>query len=763
MSPLAPTSLRWLLVFVAGLAAIKAQRDQAPALLGADDFLVPLHTAPEGADPAAYGVWAMGRSYKASFHDGFVFYPRPGVAHGDHVYPLRYRLRGVSCGGVPVVGLSAAPATEWSATRFSLRWPGITETYDVRPQGVEQSFVLAAPPALAGDLRIVGSFDTELRATPVEGAHTALVFHDAEGQPLVRYGEATAIDARGRRQPVMTSFDGQQVTLQVDGAWLQQAAYPVVVDPLTTRIVLNRSMTFFDRYWEVRLVQNPSTGQTMLIYGQSFGTSDLDILGYVTTANFGSPTLVFSDIDGATISVPGNVTYVAGAAKYALAMARQTSPGTSVRVYLHASGNTTLNSGTALNLTPPTGERYGFPDIGGSSGNAALLVYEQSINNTTQEVLGRVVNASTASLGGAFVLSTLSAGTALRRERPTVTAQANGSGSWITVWQEQDKTLVNDDYDLRASRVTQAGAIAGLADLGPDVSTPIHKLRPKVDGAGGRYLVAWQQQDTTLSLGNGREIRAQRFDWAENAASPVILGTRPVDSSASGIFNLGDVAADSRTTSHWALIYLRGGGEMAIRRLGYTAAVVEAQTYPALPTTGGFAANFDGPGICFDAANRRFPFAHTHSEVFLPSGNTAASIYAQHLTYPGDALNVLYGTSCGGTIAAPEPPYAGQEFYHLDLNGALPSTPAVLELALTPAAIPLGFFGMPNCFQNVDPATLLVVFGGSTDGSGHMRVTLPVPDDPAIHGDLYFMYAHFAPGANVRGLLSTQGLRGQFR
>ena len=396
-------------------------QDAPPSPLLAADFLVPIHTAPAGDDPTDYGVWAMGRAWKASFHDGFVFYPRPGVEHGDRLLPLRYRLTGVSVGGAPITSVQSAPTSQWTATRFARHWPGLSEVYDVRADGVEQSFVLATRPASPGDLRIVGAFDTELSASPVDDAHTALVFRDPMGQALVRYGEATAIDALGQRRPVTTSFDGRQVTLRVDGAWLQQATYPVVVDPLTTRVVLNRSMTFFDRYYEARVVRNTTTGQMMLVYGQSFGNSDVDTLAYVTTAAFGSQTLVFSNIGVGKTAVPGNVTYVGGSAKYALAFSRTTgvTPVTSVLVYLHASGNTTLNSGTTLTLTPPAGEFFSAPDIGGSDGTSALVVYGRSIGSTTQEVVGRLVNATAGTIGAAFALSTVPAGTTFRREQPT--------------------------------------------------------------------------------------------------------------------------------------------------------------------------------------------------------------------------------------------------------------------------------------------------------------------------------------------------------
>ena len=93
----------------------------------------------------------------------------------------------------------------------------------------------------------------------------------------------------------------------------------------------------------------------------------------------------------------------------------------------------------------------------------------------------------------------------------------------------------------------------------------------------------------------------------------------------------------------------------------------------------------------------------------------------------------------------------------------MPNTPAVLEIALTPAVLEIDFFGMPGCFQNVDPATLLVVLGGTTSAAGSMRVTTPVLDSPPFIADLYFMHAYFAPGANARGLLSTRGMRVQYR
>ena len=69
--------------------AQQSAQPQDQLLQTLEDLRVPLHSAP--ADPLGgdYGLWAGGTGYKASFHDGFVFYPVLGANAPRHL-PLRW-------------------------------------------------------------------------------------------------------------------------------------------------------------------------------------------------------------------------------------------------------------------------------------------------------------------------------------------------------------------------------------------------------------------------------------------------------------------------------------------------------------------------------------------------------------------------------------------------------------------------------------------------------------------------------------------------
>jgi hypothetical protein len=67
-------------------AAARDREPAPPALRALSErpgfWRVPIHTH---SDAAGYGFWAADRDYKASFHDGFVFYPRPASPNPMHV------------------------------------------------------------------------------------------------------------------------------------------------------------------------------------------------------------------------------------------------------------------------------------------------------------------------------------------------------------------------------------------------------------------------------------------------------------------------------------------------------------------------------------------------------------------------------------------------------------------------------------------------------------------------------------------------------
>ncbi|MDI3289900.1 hypothetical protein [Polyangium sp. 15x6] len=100
---------------------------------------------------------------------------------------------------------------------------------DNREEGVEISYSFAHPPAGEGDLRVVLDVEGE---TFVGRTGEGLHFADPTTGVGVRFGQATWIDARGKRSPVRVRVEGSHIELRVKEAVLASSAYPAVLDPL---------------------------------------------------------------------------------------------------------------------------------------------------------------------------------------------------------------------------------------------------------------------------------------------------------------------------------------------------------------------------------------------------------------------------------------------------------------------------------------------------------------------------------------------------
>ncbi|MCA8948451.1 MAG: hypothetical protein KDE27_03055, partial [Planctomycetes bacterium] len=140
----------------------------------------------------------------------------PLLGHGcSRSYPISFRLVGADDADV-----------ERHGDRFVIHHrglhTGIEERWDLTPDQVEQSFVLAAAPA-ADELRIGAATDLTFAGHGSDG----LVFR-GEGEGRVLYGDAVAIEADGRRTTLSTRFDAGVIRIGVP----QGLTYPLVVDPV---------------------------------------------------------------------------------------------------------------------------------------------------------------------------------------------------------------------------------------------------------------------------------------------------------------------------------------------------------------------------------------------------------------------------------------------------------------------------------------------------------------------------------------------------
>lgn len=749
-----------LLPAVLATASLSAQDPHLarPDLPRPDDaWLVPIHTAPDDPTGGAYGTWAAGPDYKVAFDDGFTFYPVLGESYPEN-RPVRWRTHRIESGAQVLVDATTTArrvAHEW---RYELHYPGgIVEAYDVRREGVEQSFVLPSRPASSGDIVVTGSFLSSLAPVEALSADGGIAFADASGLELVRYGKAIAFDATGRRTDVPLERDGDVVRLRVPAAFADSAVFPLTIDPLTSRIDVGIGSSA-PSYPTV--ARDDDANQLLLVYSRASSASDYDMRGRLTQDTFAPIASAFADLTAQWSTRHSSVAWVAGADRWAIALGREFQASAGVRVYVHASGNTTENSGATIFVNEPVWASDRFPTIGGNRASAAdpraYLVFEREGYGAgapgVTRVYGTLVDVVALTVTTPSSLHDNPGVTNYDAEAPCITQDAQHSGSWMVVWQEFNHANANDDWDVIAQRIARDGTPGGSnAVLGQGSDASLHKLYPSVAGSNGRYLVTWLTRANTDSAASltGSEYFAQRFDWQENWLAPTVSTPRSIVATPGNAlrasFGSRPIAYDHNTESHWAFAWRDTANDIHAVRLGWSGRVVEqVVVFSAVGPIG------VSPSICYNDDAYEFPIAYGTTE----AGSNANPVGGARLQYFDTAIWTLHGPGCTGSIRAVNRgqwqfPYAGSEFFGIELYNAYAGAPTFLMVAALPGSLPLP----GGCTLNLDTVSLIQAAGGVSDANGRFRFDIALPDDLTVI-DLHWQFLQIHNGA----LSATQGL-----
>lgn len=713
--------------------------------LGNAPFLTPIR-AVAADNGVGGGLWASGEGYKASFADGVTFFPVLGKDAPRNL-PLRWRTRSIAVGSLATpLGMAQTRHTDW---RFELQRGAVTEAYDVRNDGVEQTFVIAQPLG-PGDLTISGEVDSELRAEPTPAKHGEVVFCDAAGKPRVNYGAAVAIDAVGRRVAMQTSFDGQNLSLHLSGAWLADAAYPVVVDPLLAPVNFATGAEYASA---LDMARDDSANELGVIYRRSSAGTDYDAFARVIADNLaGGSFTIWSDIDASWSTEHCSIAFVGATAKWVLGVHRK-FPASNyyswIRYHLHNSGDHTAATDVVF-VAKPAAETWTEPDVGGTpaftTGNQALMVFKAEdpvARPFYGDVYGMLIDTSTGAYGSTFLVGGSASGTTYDRGGARVNKQsAGGTASWVVAFGEFNRAAASDDWDTAVVKVSTTGAVTSRAYL-PNASLD-HKLRPVIDGQDGRYMLVYGMAASGHIISWMHTLRAVRVDFAEAATSPTFRNDRLL--ATGGEFFASDIAYDTWTESHWTVVHYTSGWDTYATRLGFDAGVTEqVALYDG-------AASSSSPTVCFNDDTGDFTVAYPTTEAGYP-------VYVRQFEYPV-ASAVVSGTGCGGSISRLSYNYAGSEFFAPRLSGAGANAPAVLLVAVGSTDVPLDGIGMPGCRLLVNP--LLFTLNTAADAAGSASVRLPLASNLA-GANLWFQWAHVSLGANAANLLATPRLAVQVR
>lgn len=740
-------------------------------------FRTRIHTAADDPEGGAYGIWGGGTDYKVSFHDGFTFVPYLGKAY-PHNQPWSWKTVAVTRGGQPVAEVGEAPTRAQDDYRYEYRYGGVTEAYDVLENGAEQTFVFAQRPPGAGDLIVTGTVATQLRSTPVENVVADLVFADAEGREILRYGKATAIDAAGNTTAVRTSYDGQQIRLVLDGKWVDEAAYPLVIDPLLTRESIGfwntLPVTTDGAVTATAVGRDDDHNQPCIAYIRDVSATDSDLYVWLfdnDTALRSERHQIFVDQTASWGDASVNVATVGGAVgdeRWVIAFVRIFS-ATSRGARMHPHVLDDLTSNTTV-LAVPQGAasvKVNSIDVGGrnafDSSDVCMLVYDRNQTNNSDNiaVFGRTWS-TTGGFGAEVALSQsgwpVASYTNMWPKINQVTDQTGNDG-WFVVWQAYWETRPTpDEWDVVGRRVDETGAIVGGTWVSSrSIPDTAHQLAPDVAGQSGKYAVTyaeWTESPLTRTTSTiGGEIYCDRVNWPVTGSNTTPHSCEITQGFVNDRRWRNDALAfDDNSRSHWcAVLSSTGTGSQYVEMLGYDAGMTERATASTTGDAVGGAVTYNN-----DTGFPRgeFLLSYGTDEGSAAGGVETHPVYSHRFEHIAETPVSIFGPTCGGNIGATGRILRGSDSFNCTLTGGPPSTFAACFVgfsAIPPTPAP---FLNPGCRLNIGSSIGSVT--AFTSGSGAARVDIDFPACSfLLTGTIYFQWLWLTPIA----IGSSEGMR----
>ncbi len=735
---------------------------------------VPIHTQADDPDGGAYGVWAAGRGFKASFGAGTV------TVHPYGAQPQPWTWTTVSIGGRTIDRAARdAAQTGFGTDRFeTMHCDGVIEAYDLRDDGVEQSFVFPTRPAnLRGDLQVVGRIDSPVLPVAAVGVHGELAFVGAEGAGI-RYGEAYAVDAEGSRLDLATTWDGSHITLTVPASFVANARYPLVIDPVVGPYRVHWDPSGNHTVSSIDLIRDDDQDQIYVALTQLATGHEHDLLLYSCDDDFRNPQLVFADITTSWSTRDANVATVGGARKCVTAFTRIFSTTEhALRWHTRAVTDGAMSTSYGYLSTPSTTHDW-LPDVGGSrafaTGDHALIVWQRdesgaqfqnTANSRVMYALLDVTGTGQGVLGSPRELRSVGLGYDQEHPRATPMAEGGSASGWPVVWQEWGNlrgtsSFAWDGVVRRVSSANGGPVSTGYSFLHSAASDRSHCLRPSIAGESGRYMVSYARSTIAQLPGKtgspaGAFLMSQRVDWPSNRSNATFPHGIVQRRSASAGFASGSLAYDSEGRSHWMATAVDTLNNTAfVEKLGYRGQVITSDSYAIYASD----TPVDG-GIAYDDDHDRFPLAVGTYSAANQSWTTAGHLYSYRTPTPPARI----GIGCTTTGATPDFTglYTGDEFAAATLTNAPPRIAGILRLGPSRGYTPLDAVGMPGCMLHLNvPSSWELSIPISTSSRGGASVAMPLPENFSTAA-FYMQWILLEPGANAAGITTSEGLRVQ--
>jgi len=441
-------------------------------------------------DEAFLGI---GPGYKARLtEEGFEFTP----ALGDRAprnFPLGFTLESIRRGEgafhlAPPEGV--APAAEGTVVRYE-RGGGVTETIEVRAEGIEQSFLFETLPPGSGDLVVRGRVTTELPASSI-GKEVDEIRFEVEGLGGVRVDSVIGIDAEGTRAPGWLRFDGTHLEIGLPGEFVDTAVFPLLLDPLVGPVIGGfGSASQNNNHPDV--AYDATNGVYLVVWERVSSATDHDIFGQrVSSAGafVGAFILIEGGTDYATKPSVGNVNQTD---RFLVAYQKGAGSAGPFDVFARAVDAATGAVSAALTVAGNAGDDID-PDVGGNrvfsilgGGARAIVVWEWVGFGIQARVVSVPASpASPTNVTGGFAVS-VGAGVA----NPSISKHGGAGGRCLVVWNLDpavagQNTIQGRVVDFTGALLTPVGGVSnqlGVTEIEPGTDTK----------DGTEFLVAWKR------------------------------------------------------------------------------------------------------------------------------------------------------------------------------------------------------------------------------------------------------------------------------
>jgi hypothetical protein len=447
----------------------------------------------------------MGRAYKAQFSSsGAAYIPNLGPT-APQDYPVTLHLDSVDVGGVPIaLASSVSAARVGDEVRYERG--GLIERYSLRPDSIEQEFVLSSLPA-SGDLVLHLSVETELGASS-----TADGLRFASELGHVDYSRAVAIDAGGRRCDAETRLDGGSIAIRVSAEFLDEAALPLVIDPVISTFSINNSPGI-DINPDVAF--DASTGHYLVCWENAFSATDHDVWAETRDINGNSVPSGGGYIDFTTAYWSSPHVAQIWYSGYFL-VAAEVGSAAPHAIWDRTRDTASANMGAQIQVSSEPGYDCINPVVGGNK-NApypfiGLVVWERVYTSTDHDIHAQMIQGGFP-YGGVTLIDN-SAGTL--DFDPSI-SKSNGDGirsspTWTITWTREYTAGV--DYDIWGSQVDYQGTITHSSYVIDFSSNYDYNSMPStildfLNASGQRdYMVVYSELDTANSV---QDVHARIF------------------------------------------------------------------------------------------------------------------------------------------------------------------------------------------------------------------------------------------------------------